>query len=61
MQLGNFELRAALEVPAGDCLALAGPSGAGKSTLLRIIAGLDLPDHGRVECGGESGWIPLDA
>jgi len=55
-RLGEFELDAGLEVPAGECLALAGPSGAGKSTLLRIIAGLVRPDRGRVECEGEV-WL----
>ncbi len=55
-RLGTFELNAALEVPAGECLALAGPSGAGKSTLLRIIAGLAAPDRGRVECEDEV-WL----
>ena len=45
--LGRFELDAALEAPAGSCLALAGPSGAGKSTLLRIAAGLLRPRRGR--------------
>jgi molybdenum ABC transporter ATP-binding protein len=54
--LGGFDLEAALEVPAGTCLALAGPSGAGKSTLLRIAAGLLRPDHGRVTCG-EDVWL----
>ncbi|MBW3652452.1 MAG: ABC transporter ATP-binding protein [Actinobacteria bacterium] len=54
--LGGFDLDAALEVPAGSCLALAGPSGAGKSTLLRIAAGLLRPQHGRVTCGDDV-WL----
>jgi molybdate transport system ATP-binding protein len=32
---------------------LFGPSGAGKTTLLRCLAGLDRPDSGRIEVGGE--------
>jgi len=55
-QRGDFELEAALEVRRGDCLALAGPSGAGKSTLLRLIAGLEAPDRGRVDCQDEV-WL----
>jgi sulfate transport system ATP-binding protein len=42
-----------LEVPAGSLTALLGPSGSGKSTLLRMIAGLDMPDTGRVVIAGE--------
>jgi molybdate transport system ATP-binding protein len=57
--LGSFDLRAAFDVPAGHCLALAGPSGAGKSTLLRIIAGLLRPERGRVQCRGEV-WLDTD-
>ena len=37
-----------LEVQAGQLTALVGPDGAGKTTLLRTIAGLLLPDTGRV-------------
>jgi molybdate transport system ATP-binding protein len=32
---------------------VVGPSGAGKSTLLRLVAGLDEPTAGRLECDGE--------
>jgi len=41
-----------LTVPDGELTALLGPSGSGKSTLLRIIAGLELPDSGRIELSG---------
>jgi thiamine transport system ATP-binding protein len=37
-----------LTVATGEIVALLGPSGSGKSTLLRVIAGLHLPDRGRV-------------
>ncbi|MDQ3622367.1 MAG: ABC transporter ATP-binding protein [Verrucomicrobiota bacterium] len=42
-----------LEVKQGEFLALMGPSGSGKSTLLNLIGGLDRPDQGAVEIGGE--------
>ena len=42
----------ALTVPAGDVVALLGPSGSGKSTLLRVVAGLLVPDAGRVHIDG---------
>ena len=41
-----------IDVPAGGLTALLGPSGGGKSTLLRILAGLDIPDTGRVLLDG---------
>jgi ribose transport system ATP-binding protein len=37
-----------LDVAAGSCHALCGENGAGKSTLGKILAGIHLPDSGRV-------------
>ncbi len=42
-----------LRVGAGEVVTVLGPSGCGKSTLLRLLAGLELPDRGRVEAGGK--------
>lgn len=42
-----------IDIPNGEFLALMGPSGSGKSTLLNLIGGLDKPDTGSVEVGGE--------
>lgn len=36
----------------GEFVALIGPSGCGKTTLLKIIAGLVVPEAGRIEIGG---------
>ena len=37
-----------LDVPAGTLYGLLGPNGAGKTTTLRMIAGILMPDGGRV-------------
>lgn len=42
-----------LSIKEGEFFTLLGPSGCGKTTLLRIIAGLELPDDGKVVLGGE--------
>lgn len=42
-----------LKVEQGDLVALLGPSGCGKTTLLRIIAGLELPDSGKIFLEGK--------
>ena len=43
-----------LEIKTGSLVALVGPSGSGKSTLLRIIAGLDIPNSGRIWLSGKN-------
>jgi molybdate transport system ATP-binding protein len=48
---GTFTVRAAIDIAAGEVLAVLGPNGAGKSTLLRACAGL---------IGLDSGTITLD-
>lgn len=47
-------LEVALEVAAGETVALVGPNGAGKSSVLAVVAGLLRPDTGRVTLDGRS-------
>ena len=42
-----------LTVTEGEFVCLIGPSGCGKSTLLDIMAGLTMPDSGRVLADGK--------
>jgi molybdate transport system ATP-binding protein len=58
-RLGALALDVALQVAAGECLAVAGPSGAGKTSVLRVAAGLLRPERGRVELAGET-WLDTD-
>ncbi len=52
-----------LRAAPGELLTLIGPSGCGKSTVLRLVAGLERPDAGTIEIGGQvvagaRGWQP---
>ena len=40
-----------LEIDTGEFLVLLGPSGCGKTTLLRCLAGLEVPDEGKIVMG----------
>ena len=42
-----------LALQAGEIGVLLGPSGCGKTTLLRIIAGLTVPDNGRIHLNNQ--------
>ncbi|MBI4321371.1 MAG: ABC transporter ATP-binding protein [Chloroflexi bacterium] len=41
------------EVPEGALFTLLGPSGCGKSTTLRCVAGLEKPEAGEIDVGGQ--------
>ncbi|HTU63515.1 MAG TPA: ABC transporter transmembrane domain-containing protein, partial [Polyangiales bacterium] len=54
----------ALEIRAGEAIAIVGPVGAGKSTLLRVLGGIQLPARGAVETLGavraRLAYVPQD-
>src|SRR5262249_31457113 len=47
--LGEFVVEGALEALSGETLVLVGESGSGKTTALRLLAGLLMPDEGKIE------------
>lgn len=48
--VNNFSL----ELQKNTLLALVGHSGSGKTTILRMIAGLEIPDSGKIELAGRT-------
>lgn len=51
---GAFTLDVALTAEPGEVIAILGPNGSGKSTLLSVIAGLTIPQQGRVVVSGRT-------
>lgn len=53
---GNHPLKVFLEMETGSLLKISGPSGAGKTTFLKLIAGLMIPDSGKILVDNEV-WV----
>lgn len=53
---GKISLQIETKIKQGEFVALYGKSGAGKTSLLRILAGLMMPEKGRISVG-ETTWF----
>jgi molybdate transport system ATP-binding protein len=60
VRVGDFEVTADFEAPAGAVTAVLGPNGAGKTTVLRCIAGALPIDSGAIELRDEILDAPPD-
>lgn len=47
---------ASLEIPDHVNVGVLGRNGAGKTTLMRLVAGVDIPNRGRIERHGRLSW-----
>lgn len=45
-----------INLPGNQNIGLLGVNGAGKSTFLRLIAGTEMPDHGKIKREGAVSW-----
>lgn len=43
-------------IPSGFSIGVLGRNGAGKSTLLRMLGGIEMPTHGKIEVSGHVSW-----
>ncbi|MDG2012874.1 MAG: ABC transporter ATP-binding protein [Pirellulaceae bacterium] len=58
----GFQLEiSALDIAAGEKVAVVGPSGSGKTTLLNLISGICVPDRGSVHVHGQQVGAMSDA
>jgi molybdate transport system ATP-binding protein len=55
----SVEARFQMPLDGFGLTVLFGPSGCGKTTVLRCLAGLERPDRGRIQAGGEM-WFHQD-
>jgi molybdate transport system ATP-binding protein len=68
VRAGALEVRVALDVAAGETVAVLGPNGAGKTTLLHALAGLRRLERGVIRLGdrildapGDAVFVPPEA
>ncbi len=55
-KLREFNLNIAFDTHPSETLVIIGPSGCGKTTTLNIVAGLVVPDSGRIAMNGRILW-----